>query len=136
MLLVAAGLKQPPFHSIARKHTLGRGREVNHSLLQTPCAFPRQALAYEGPVVVILALNLNDSTFEFYESGVYNGRCSDRYTHAMLLTGMDESTWTLRNSWGAIWGEGGYVRVPRGENYCGIGNQSFYPGEQIRVICM
>lgn len=49
----------------------------------------------------------------------------------MLLVGYgtDNGTdyWTLRNSWGYNWGEGGYVRMLRNVNLCGIANKPMAP---------
>ncbi|PRW59388.1 senescence-specific cysteine protease SAG12-like [Chlorella sorokiniana] len=50
--------------------------------------------------------------------------------HAMLVVGFDRSTvpnyWIIRNSWGAGWGEGGYIRVEMtGNNTWGTCNMYY-----------
>ena len=41
--------------------------------------------------------------------------------HGIVLVGWDDSVgaWILRNSWGANWGESGYMRIAYGKNYVG-----------------
>lgn len=56
----------------------------------------------------------------------------DDLRHAMLLVGYgDDPTdgpfWTLRNSWGRDWGEGGHIRVARRDNLCGITTFAVFP---------
>jgi C1A family cysteine protease len=62
------------------------------------------------------------SAFQSYSGGIYqdtNTACSGTpcdYTstnHAVALVGWDDAdgVWILRNSWGASWGESGYMRI-------------------------
>lgn len=87
-----------------------------------------ETVANKGPVVV----SVDASGWSSYDSGIFNG-CSRDATvnHAVLLVGYgtDEATgkkyWTIRNSWGASWGEAGFIRLQRHESdegedgYCG-----------------
>ena len=44
--------------------------------------------------------------------------------HAVVVVGYGTlngvNHWIVRNSWGASWGQGGYVYFKRGVNMCGI----------------
>jgi cathepsin L len=79
-----------------------------------------QAVAKIGPVIVNVAAN----PWRFYKSGVFtpSGKKSSDQTdinHVVVLMGYgtDEATgedyWLVRNSWGARWGEEGYIRLKR-----------------------
>lgn len=89
-----------------------------------------QALVKKGPLAVAYAVY---DDFGSYEGGIYHhtGERNDfnpleYVNHAVLLVGYgeDETTgekfWTVKNSWGASWGEDGYFRIRRGTNECSI----------------
>lgn len=70
------------------------------------------------------------SAFVFYKDGVLeDSTCrtqKELLNHAVLAVGYgtDEDTgldyWLIRNSWGNLWGDHGYVRVARTKRACGI----------------
>ena len=73
----------------------------------------KKLLYEEGPVTVALYADLG---FSYYSSGVYSGCPSDSYyyiNHAVLLVGYDdtEQAWIIKNSWGADWGDQGYIKI-------------------------
>ena len=88
-------------------------------------------LVATGPFSVLLdAHNL-----QFYKGGVWDGsgfqgigRCSaTALDHAVLVTGFGTDGldyWSLKNSWGADWGENGYFRIMRGTGQCGINSSA------------
>ena len=53
--------------------------------------------------------------------------CGTDLNHAVLLVGYGPDYWKLKNSWGSDWGEGGYFRLKRGKNMCGIADSASYP---------
>lgn len=78
-----------------------------------------------GPVVV----SVDGSPWASYVSGIFDG-CSRDATvnHAVLLVGYgtgEKDYWKIRNSWGADWGEDGFIRLLRFDSdegnagYCG-----------------
>lgn len=92
------------------------------------------AIARYGPISV--AINASGNSFRFYQSGVYRAPCSHLLNHAVGLVGYSTSDYTeddyfiLRNSWGEVWGEDGYMRMvmhqgPEGQ--CGVLLEASYP---------
>lgn len=82
------------------------------------------ALIRSGP----LSAALDATGMEYYSGGVddYSG-CSTSLNHAVLIVGFGEEDgvkyWTIKNSWGILWGEEGTYRLKRGENTCGIATE-------------
>ncbi|CAK0887081.1 unnamed protein product [Prorocentrum cordatum] len=86
------------------------------------------ALVVHGPISVSIEASRMD--FYYYASGIYdNPACSSSEAasdHVVLAVGYGrgalpgQTYWLLRNSWSSYWGEGGYVRVAREGNICGV----------------
>ncbi|CAF1019982.1 unnamed protein product [Rotaria sordida] len=74
--------------------------------------------------------------FQGYTSGVFKiDGCitsASNNNHAMVIVGYGHDLelgldyWKLRNSWGAEWGEDGYVRIQRGVNMCNVESDAFF----------
>ncbi|KAA3670269.1 cathepsin F, partial [Paragonimus westermani] len=81
-------------------------------------------LAERGP----MSTSLNADLLQYYQSGISHpskNECDpDELNHAVLTVGYDTEGgvpyWTIKNSWGADWGENGYFRLYRGDGTCGI----------------
>lgn len=81
------------------------------------------AVAKIGP----LAVNVDASAWQFYESGVFNGcnQTTPILDHVVQLVGYGTDPkngdyWIVRNSWNPTWGEEGYIRLARpAETPCG-----------------
>jgi len=82
-----------------------------HHLSANDASELETALATKGPVAVSVAANWGR-----YGGGVFSGGCTSSscsIDHAVLAVGYDQDYWLIRNSWGASWGEGGYIRLTR-----------------------
>lgn len=88
-------------------------------------------VATVGPVAV--AVNAMLPSFHLYRGGVYNDpKCSpNMINHAVLIVGYGsdkgQDFWLVKNSWGTEWGKGGYIRIARNKNACGIATFAVYP---------
>lgn len=81
-----------------------------------------------GPVSV--AIEADQPAFQHYKSGVFDAPCGTKLDHGVLVVGYDADTYTVKNSWGATWGEKGFIRMKRAVNktgICGISQQASYP---------
>jgi len=82
-----------------------------------------------GPVSVAVAVNSN---FQMYTSGVFDGRCGFQLNHGVLTVGYGtdagQDFWKVKNSWGADWGEDGYIRLVKdSSDECKIMDAASYP---------
>jgi C1A family cysteine protease len=77
-----------------------------------------------------VAIEAGKLGFQFYSSGVFDTECGTQLDHGVAVVGYGTDNgkqyWTVRNSWGANWGERGYIRMARGKNQCGISQMASY----------
>jgi C1A family cysteine protease len=86
----------------------------------------------QGPVSI--AIEADKSAFQLYKGGVLDSsKCGTKLDHGVLVVGYGtddvsgKEYWKVKNSWGATWGEDGYVRLVQGKNMCGVASQASYP---------
>ena len=85
---------------------------------------------------VSVAVEADQSVFQFYSGGVMDSTCGTQLDHGVLAVGYGTDTgkeyYKVKNSWGADWGEKGYIRLGRGAKFnpsgqCGIQMMASYP---------
>ena len=97
------------------------------------CNDLQTALAKQ-PVSVAIAAN----AIQFYTKGVFSSKfCGTGLNHGVTAVGyghdatLNKDFWIVRNSWGGVWGEAGYIRMDRqvqvGPGICGICMVASYP---------
>ena len=86
---------------------------------------------------VSVAIQADTILFQHYSSGIITDvKCGTNLDHAVLIVGYgtenDIDYWLVKNSWGAEWGDKGYVKILRTDScddigICGIAAQPSYP---------
>lgn len=80
---------------------------------------------------VSVAIEADQMGFQFYSSGVFDGECGTQLDHGVIVVGYGTENgldyWLIRNSWGERWGDGGYIKITRGKNQCGVALAASYP---------
>ena len=95
------------------------------------------AAIYKQPVSI--AIEADQREFQLYKSGVFTAKCGINLDHAVLVVGYGTDSdskldyYKVKNSWGESWGESGYIRLGKGEQYnsgdgqCGMLLEGSYP---------
>nr|CCQ18588.1 Cysteine proteinase Cathepsin F [Sycon ciliatum] len=126
-----------PYKHVKGNCSYNRNRAVAHAVSyvnippQNESAL-KMAVATVGPISV--AIDASAPTFRFYKSGVYySPTCSSfRLDHGVLAAGYGvldgQDYWLVKNSWGTVFGDAGYIRMSRNRNNnCGIASDPSYP---------
>ncbi|XP_031572272.1 cathepsin O-like [Actinia tenebrosa] len=89
--------------------------------------FMQPIVAFIGP----MAVNVDATLWHDYLGGIIQYHCTDTdINHAVQITGYDETGevpyWIVRNSWGADFGDKGYLYIKIGKNLCGLAGDPSY----------
>ncbi|MCD9559052.1 Cysteine proteinase rd21a [Datura stramonium] len=84
---------------------------------------------------VSIAVEAGGRDFQHYKSGIFTGKCGTAVDHGVVAVGYGTENgmdyWIVRNSWGADWGEKGYLRMQRNvaspRGLCGLAIEPSYP---------
>ena len=86
---------------------------------------------------ISVAVEADQSAFQFYSGGVMTKACGTKLDHAALAVGYGTNTqgqdyYKVKNSWGADWGMNGYILLGRGAGFsaqgqCGIQMDPSFP---------
>lgn len=80
-----------------------------------------------------VTIEADNMVFQGYHSGVLDSpSCGTKLDHAVAAVGWGTDSvkgdyWIVRNSWGAAWGDQGYIKIAivDGKGICGVQMQSF-----------
>jgi C1A family cysteine protease len=109
----------------ARNGACERARCTPAETVATVYAVPgNEASIYDALTRAPLSICADAEPWQFYTGGILKAsQCGLSIDHAIQLVGYSPNSggyWIVRNSWGASWGERGYIYLQYGHNTCGI----------------
>lgn len=72
-----------------------------------------------------ITVAVDASIWSPYRGGVMSN-CGTAINHGVLVVGVTDDYWKVKNSWGSGWGETGFIRLARG-NTCAVCSYPSYP---------
>merc|ERR1712088_329736 len=109
------------------KPTWNTGAKVTSAITDYSCNEDKlKKLVYKYGAVAT-GIYASDNSFGNYAKGVFDTCSSTKMNHPVTVVGYGTESgkpyWVVKNSWGANWGDGGYIKIARGNSECGIGSQ-------------
>ena len=94
----------------------------------------KEALYRYGPMACSLDMPHTWNIFKSYTKDLFDCKINKRLgnsNHAALIVGYGTDPklgdyWIVKNSWGAKWGESGYMKIARNQNACNITKKVFF----------
>jgi len=101
------------------------GARVSSSTYDYSCSLSKLTQLVVEKGAVLVGVYASDASFSAYNGqGVYDACTSTNKNHAVLVVGYGTEDgvdyWLVKNSWGSNWGAGGFIKIKRGVNMCGI----------------
>jgi C1A family cysteine protease len=116
------------------KYSQALGKVDVQTVVQVPAKSVAQLKAAIDKGVVSVTIEADTRVFQLYTSGILNSTsCGTSLDHAVAAVGYGVENgveyYIVRNSWGASWGDQGYIRIAAvdGLGICGIQQVSVYP---------
>lgn len=105
--------------------SMGKSVVKSHTNVRHDSQAQLDAAATKQPVSV--AVEADKSVFQHYTGGVLNSiLCGHKLDHGVLVVGYAENYYIVKNSWGATWGDEGYLKIGK-NNICGILMEPVFP---------
>lgn len=116
-------------HTSSCAVAIPRGAIVGYSSVPQGNAALLLSALNQQPVSV--AVEADQNAFGMYLSGVVTSGCGTQCDHGVLAMGYGteagEDYWLVKNSWGPGWGAGGFIKLGRNGNVCGILTDMSFP---------
>lgn len=112
----------------------GKVEVTSYTNVPANCNDQLRAAIMKQPVSV--TIEADSTVFQHYTDGILDSKdCGTNLDHAVTAVGFGGNNnppnyYIVRNSWGANWGDGGYIKISSdtdGEGICGIQKEALYP---------
>lgn len=124
------------------KYDASKGLVKVVSYTDVPESDQDQLVAALQKAPVSVAIQADKLAFQFYKGGILDGTaCGQELDHGVTAVGYGEEKgkgyFIVRNSWGASWGEKGYIKIAKNDSIkggvCGIALNASYVSETIKA---